>query len=122
MIHGTGHNFTMTDLRIKTVKELLRKQHSLASIHTLKFDSVCSYTVLSKHCKAAGINITHEQQAGLHGLRAATHSLIATLDDKDAFDAGMKYLTRYEIDADDTEVDTVDAEAIKAEILKDLNV
>ncbi len=123
MIHGTGHNFTLTEMRVKTVKTLLRKQHSLASIHALKFEEVCSYQTLVAHVKAAGISAKHEQQIGLHGLRAATHSLIDEIfDPKDRVNARLKFLERYEADEIDTDIEVVDTDAIRDEILRDLNV
>jgi hypothetical protein len=96
---GQGSTWNLTPDRRVTVIDMLKKQHSVASI--ADYFEITPNT-LRKKIKEAGIDHKQVRQIGLVGLRRAAYDMLMSMDtdmdDKEKFNALMKYLDRYERD------------------------
>jgi hypothetical protein len=116
----TGHSWKLTDTRLKKVELLLREQMSIASV---AYEVGVSRDVLIRKLKEQGHDFKMIRRSGLESLQRRMFKLVSEqADAKDEFDAGMKYLSRYQkLDDEVEEVESVDTEAITADILKELS-
>ena len=116
---GMGHNWVLTDKRKDTAIAHFKSQGSLTSL-AVQFG--IHKSTLSTHIKKHNIPYKELQASGIHQLRRKMFNLIDDLEPADRHKAGMKFLERYEKLEDDVEIDTTNTDAIRDEILRDLNV
>ncbi len=119
----TGTGFHMTDKRKATAIAHLKSQGTVGSL-AVKFG--ITRKTLDKHLKAHKIDVKGLQLSGMDKLRQKAYLLIDDMDtSKEAFEASMKFLTRYE-KLEDNSADTIDDTEAKAievrlQILKELS-
>ena len=118
---GSGTNWNLTTERIKYVQKQLHAQSSLTLIAS---HLGVSLSVLSAKLVEAGIDWKQVKRDGLHDLRKRMYSLIGSqTTEKDEFDAGMKYLARYEkLESDEGTTETTSKVDVRLQILQDLDV
>jgi len=113
------NRWNLTPARLEYVRKQLKGQ---SSVEAIADHYGISPTTLYKELKKVDIDVKSMKSIGLAQLRRSTFALISRLDDKDQFDAGMKYLSRYEKLEGDTAEDTaVDDDSIVSEILTELS-
>ncbi len=119
------HKWNITDKRREYIVKQLRKQSTLQLIWSDAFKGEVCYDKFTSAVKKAGISWKEENRNGLLGLKKRLFDLTnEQLTEKDAFDATLKFLTRYE-KLDEVETDTKDkADAtidVRLQILSDLD-
>ncbi len=103
---ASGKSFTLTEKRTEIAIAHFKCQ---GSINALAIRFGLSGKVLGRHLKAAKVDYKALQLSGMNTLKARMYSLVSEQETaKDEFDAGMKYLGRYEKVEGDTDTASVD--------------
>ncbi len=113
-----GKSWTFTDARLAVAKKHFTAQGSVIAL-AIQFD-IDQKTLLRK-LREYKVDYKGMKSSGLLQLRKRMFQLIdAQITEKDQYDAGMKYLSRYEkLSDDEGHVEKVEVD-VKAQILRTL--
>ena len=102
MIFGA---YALSDKEIAHIKSLLLKQWTLSGIYARHYGKQdISMETFRKECKRCNIDIKALREAGMSSLRAKTFALIDAQESvSDEFNAGMRYLAKYDTITDDSD-------------------
>jgi len=121
-----GVHYSLTGKEVKKVKSLLMKQYRLRDVWKLHFEKDgCTYREFKTVCDNNGIDANDLNKAGLATLRVKAYEMLGDFeDDKDKFNAILKYLERYEkIDdiSSGSDTATVNIDIAVNKVMEDLN-